>query len=81
MMRCAQPLYAALKTADHKTSAYIIYGMHEAMDENGVLDFGDDYDDLFGGLLGDLADILKCSPHLFTKEEFDKYSEIVDLED
>lgn len=82
MYEAAEPLYAAYKYADVKLGAYIIYGMHEAMEENDLLDIGgDDYYNIVGDLLGDLEDALKNSPQLFTKAEFVKYSGIVELDD
>lgn len=83
MYDAAEPLYAAYKYTDEKTSAYIIYGMHEAMEENEMLFMGggEEYYDIVGDLLSDLEDILKRSPALFTPEEYKKYSSIVELDD
>lgn len=83
MYNAAEPLCAAYKYADEKTRAYIIYGMHEAMEENDLLDVdgGDDYYSIIGDLLGNLEDILKRSPALFSSEEFKLYSSIVELDD
>lgn len=64
-----------------KLGAYIIYGMHEAMEENDLLDVNyDDYFNIVGDLLDDLEDALKSSPMSFSKEEFNKYSSIVELD-
>ncbi len=83
MYQAAEPLYAALRYADDRTSAYIIFRMHEILHNNDLHNSagGDDYYELVGELLSDLASILKRSPELFSKEEFEKYSGIVELVD
>lgn len=83
MYQEAEPLYAALRYADDRTSAYMIFRMHEILHNNDLQNSagGDDYYELVGHLLSDLASILKCSPELFSKEEFDKYTGIVELVD
>ena len=83
MFKAAEPLYAAYQYADDKMGAYIIYGMHKAMDENDLIDSGggEDYYAIVGELLGDLKSILEHSPELFSKEEFEAYSSIIELDE
>ena len=70
-----EPLYAAYKYADAKTSAYIIYGIHSALYDNGLLD--QEYSDIMVDFLGDLESILKASPDVFTEEERQRYLALV----
>jgi len=70
-----EPLYAAYKYADAKTSAYIIYGIHCALYDNDILD--QEYSDIMVDFLGDLETILKASPNVFTEEERQRYLALV----
>lgn len=83
MYQSAEMLYAVLKHADDRTSAYVIYRMHEILYNNDLRDYadGDDYYELVDDLLPDLAHILKRSPGLFSSDELEKYSAIVKLEE
>lgn len=76
MCRALEPLYAAYKYADAKTSAYIIYGIHCALYDNNLLD--QEYGDIMADLLGDLESILKSSPEVFTEEERQTYLALVE---
>lgn len=75
MCGALEPLYAAYKYADAKTSAYIINGIHCALYDNGILD--QEYSDIMADLLWDLESILKTSPEAFSEEKRQRYLALV----
>lgn len=75
MCAALEPLYAAYKYADAKTSAYIIYGIHSALYDNDILD--QEYSDIMTDLLGDLESILKASPEVLSEDERQSYLALV----
>ncbi len=75
MCAALEPLYAAYKYADAKTSAYIIYGIHSALYDNDILD--QEYSDIMADLLGDLESILKASPEVLSEDERQSYLALV----
>ncbi len=75
MCGALEPLYAAYKYADAKTSAYIIYGIHCALYDNDILD--QEYGDIMADFLGDLESIPKSSPEVLSEEERKRYLALV----
>jgi len=70
-----EPLYAAYKYAEAKTSAYIIYGIHSVLYDNDILD--QEYSDIMADFLWDLETILKANRDVFTEEERQRYLAVV----
>ena len=76
MIASMEPLYAALKYADSRLSAYIIFEVYQAARDNDLFEF--DCTDFVYDLLEDLRYILENEGDQFSNEERIRYQRIID---
>lgn len=76
MLDAMEPIYAVLKYADPKTSAYIIFEVYQIARENDLFEL--DGADFMVDLLGDLRSILERNGDLLSNEERKRYQEAVE---
>lgn len=76
MMEAMEPVYAALKYADSRTSAYIISEVYQIARENELFEL--DSAEFMVDLLSDLRYILEKDANLFSTDEYRRYIGIVE---
>lgn len=76
MMEAMEPVYAALKYADSRTSAYIISEVYQIARENELFEL--DSAEFMVDLLSDLRYILEKGTNLFSTDEYRRYIGIVE---
>lgn len=76
MLAAMEPIYAAIKYADPKTSAYLIYEVYQIARENELFEI--DSADFVIDLLDDLRSILARDGDLFSNEERNRYRGIAE---
>lgn len=78
MIAAMEPIYAALKNADSRLSAYIIFEIYQVARENDLFEF--DCADFVYELLEDLRYILDNEGDLFSNEERIRYQCVIEEE-